>query len=112
MRSQVETMYMGYRVDAPSSNGSSTDCAQTYQIHHDHQTDGSLAATLAIHLNEIADVDLLSGEEVLSDYIDPDALDALFATPATDPESNVQFRFLDHQITVYATGHIYIEPPE
>jgi hypothetical protein len=100
---------MGHRVDTRSSDVPPSDRPRTYRIHHDIKGDGSLAETLVVHLDEITDVDLMSGEEVLSDYIDPDALDALFATPETDPEDNVAFTFADHRITVYATGHIYIE---
>lgn len=100
---------MGHRVDTQGSDVPPTDRPQTYRIHHDIQGDGSLAETLLVHLDELADADLLSGEEVLSDYIDPDALDALFATPKTDSEDNITFTFVDHRITVYATGHIYIE---
>lgn len=84
-----------------------TERSETHRLHHDIEGDDSVAATLAVYLEEETDINLPSDEEVLSDYIDPDALDALFAT--TDTDNTVQFSFVGHRITVCATGHIYIE---
>ena len=48
----------------------------------------------------------------LYDVIDPEALDALFATNNSMLDGHLSFEYADHVITVHATGEIEIESPD
>ncbi|MBX0288406.1 HalOD1 output domain-containing protein [Haloarcula salinisoli] len=87
----------------------------TYYIKHDFDGPAELTTTLAHALSDISGVDVTDTGFTLYDYIDPDALDALFK-PAADAErrfnGNLTFTVWNHTVTVYSDGQIAIVPPQ
>lgn len=81
----------------------------TYYAYHDASM-GDLSTTLVLTIAEVADVSPTDFR--LYDYVDPEALNALFR-PLDDgrtPEGWVKLRVLEHDVTVYSSGRIEIRP--
>lgn len=88
---------------------------QSYTVQHNFESSASVTATLAHALSDIAGIDVTQVEFALQDYVDPDALDALFA-PASGGSPRVNGHLtLDirgFQTTLYGNGLITIVPPQ
>ena len=85
--------------------------AQPYVVHHDFDGPAELTTTLAHAIADVTGFEVTETGFTLSEYVDPDALDRLFA-PKSDgtPRTNGHLRFTiwNCQVTVYSTGRIVI----
>ncbi|AQL44899.1 hypothetical protein BV210_19265 (plasmid) [Halorientalis sp. IM1011] len=84
---------------------------QPYVVHHDFDGPSELTTTLAHAIADVTGFDVTETGFTLSDYVDPAALDRLFA-PKSDgtPRTNghLGFTIWDCQVTVYSTGQIVV----
>lgn len=87
---------------------------QPYYVHHDFDGSAELTTTLVHAISDITGTDVTDTGFTLNDYVDPDALDRLFAPKADGtPRANghVSFSIWGHHVTVYSSGEIAIVPP-
>lgn len=82
-----------------------------HHFHHDMQGNGSLSTTIVSALAELKQVDATSLGFALHDFVDTDALDAIFSpkldgTPRED--CRMEFTLQEYRVTVYSDGHIVI----
>ncbi|WP_424020018.1 HalOD1 output domain-containing protein (plasmid) [Halorientalis pallida] len=93
-------------VSQPLSHGT-----QPYVVHHDFDGPAELTTTLAHAIADVTGFEVTETGFTLSDYVDPDALDRLFA-PKSDgtPRTNghLAFTIWNCQVTVYSTGQIVV----
>jgi hypothetical protein len=84
---------------------------QPYVVHHDFDGPAELTTTLAHAIADVTGFEVTEAGFTLSDYVDPDALDRLFA-PKSDgiPRTNghLGFTIWNCQVTVYSTGRIVV----
>jgi len=61
-------------------------------------------------IDELADIDAEMSDEILFEYVDPDALDALFQSVSGAPreDGHVTFSVDGHEVTVTATGEVVV----
>ena len=86
----------------------------SYTVQHDFDGSASVAATIVHALSDVAGIDATQAEFALHDYVDPDALDKLFAPTSDGPprlDGHVTFNVRGYQTTLYANGVISIVPP-
>lgn len=92
----------------------SADRSDVYWAYHDEDSPAKLTTTVVHALAEVVGEDATAMRERVYERIDPEALDLLFRD-TTDGTPRVGgylgFRVYDHQVTVYASGDIGIEPP-
>ena len=84
---------------------------QPYVVYHDFDGPAELTTTLAHAIADVSGFDVTETGLTLSDYVDPDALDRLFAPKADGaPRTNGQLSFAiwNCQVTVYSTGQIVV----
>jgi hypothetical protein len=69
-----------------------------------------LSTSVLVALDSLTDFDATTSEDLLFDYVDPDALDRLFArSPDTDRTAGwVTFPVADYHVAVGADGEIII----
>jgi hypothetical protein len=88
---------------------------RTYVVEHDFDGPAELTTTLVHALSNVSGVDVTDTEFTLNDYVDPEALDALFK-PKGDGEfrmsGRLSFTAWGYRVTVYSDGRIAIVPPE
>jgi hypothetical protein len=85
-----------------------------YVVYHDFTGPARLTTTLVHVISDVTGVDVTDTEFTLNDYVDPDALNRLFApkadgTPRT--RGDVRVTILDCQVTIFADGRIVIVLP-
>lgn len=87
---------------------------QPYYFTHEFGGSSQLSTTLVHALADVAGVDVTQAEFRLADYVDPDALNQLFA-PSGDGTAQVDghlsFTVWGNQVTIYNDGQIVIAPP-
>jgi hypothetical protein len=86
---------------------------QAYTVQHDFDGAATVTTTVVHALADATGIDVTEAEFTLNDYVDPDALDRLFAPKADGtPRSvgHVSFPVMGYQTTVYSTGQISIRP--
>ena len=91
-----------------------SDCPNVYWAYHDEDGAATLTTTLAHALADVIGEDVTTMRECVYDRVDPEALDLLFrprhdGTPRVG--GHLTFLVYDHQVTVYGSGDIAIEPP-
>lgn len=95
-----------------SERPESTDpIATEHHFYHDMQGHGSLSTTIVSALAELNEVDVASLGGALYDYIDTDALDAIFSPKldgTTREGCRIECTFRDQSITIHSNGHIVI----
>lgn len=79
---------------------------------HDFESDTSLSFAILEAIEELSRTDTTGHDESLSEYVDPDALDSLFAprldgTPRAEGGS-VSLSLYDHDVVVHSDGHIIV----
>ena len=83
-----------------------------HHFYHDMEDNTSLSTTIVSALAEVRGVDVASLGFALHDFVDTDALDAIFA-PKLDGThrdgSRLELTLLDHSIVVYSDGHVVID---
>lgn len=88
---------------------------QSYTVQHDFAGAADLTATLIHALSDISGIDVTEAERTLEEYVDPTALDRLFA-PLSEgsPRATGQlsFNIRGYQTTIYGNGLISIVPPQ
>ena len=87
---------------------------QSYTVQHDFESSASVTATLAHALSDVSGTDVTDVEFALKDYIDPTALDKLFAPVSDRParaNGQLSLNVEGYQTTIYGTGLISIVPP-
>ena len=86
---------------------------QSYTVHHDFDGVATVTETVVHALSDVTGVDVTDTDFALYDYVDPDALNRLFA-PKSDGTSrvngHVSFTVMGYQTTIYASGQITIVP--
>jgi hypothetical protein len=88
---------------------------QPYVVTHDFGGTAELTTTLAHALSDVTGIDVTDTGFTLNDYVDPEALDALFqpksdGTPRTN--GSVQMTILGCRVVIHSTGQIVITPPQ
>ncbi|WP_336003423.1 HalOD1 output domain-containing protein [Halorientalis halophila] len=86
-----------------------------YVVHHEFGGPAELTTTLAHAVADVTGVDVTETGFTLNDYVDPDALDRLFAPkPDGSPRTNghLSFSVWNCQVTVYSTGQIVVSQPQ
>lgn len=82
-----------------------------HHFYHDMEADTSLSTTVVSALAEVRGVDTTSLGFALHDYVDTDALDAIFA-PKLDGSlrdgSRMELTFQGYSVTVHSDGHIVV----
>lgn len=74
--------------------------------------DNPIAESIVLAVAEAEGVDPAALDQPLTDVVDPDALDVLFAPTADGtPRTNgrITFRYCGHQVAVRADGHIEVD---
>jgi len=95
--------------DGVSSIHTIKDETVVYRSQHDPQDETKLSTSVLIALNEGLEYDLESGDTVVFDHIDLDALDDLFRPVNGSPrEGRVTFPVDQYEVTVTAAGEITI----
>lgn len=88
---------------------------QSYTVQHDFESAASMTATLAHALSDVSGTDVTEVEYALRGYVDPTALDQLFA-PVSGSTSRasgqIRLDIEGYQTTIYDTGLISIVPPQ
>lgn len=77
-----------------------------YRDHYDPSSE-DLSTNVLLALDEVPEFDAESGDSVVYDFVDLDALDDLFSS-TTDERSHVTFGIEDLTVTVTADGEITI----
>lgn len=88
---------------------------QPYVVSHEFGGPAELTTTLAHAISDVTGVDVTDTGFTLNDYVDPDALDKLFAPKADGtPRTNGHFSFeiWGCQVSVYSNGQIVVTPPK
>lgn len=88
---------------------------QSYTVQHNFDSAASVTATLAHALSDISGIDVSQVEFALKDYVDPDALDQLFAPVSGGSprvNGNLTLNIQGYQTTLYGNGLITIVPPQ
>ena len=88
---------------------------QSYTVQHDFSSAASVTATLTHALSDLSGTDVTEVEFALKDYVDPAALDALFApTPqgSLRVDGHLSLNIRGFQTTLYGNGLISIVPPQ
>jgi hypothetical protein len=77
------------------------------RVNHDWESDQPLSTTVVEAITEVTGK---RPEEIppLSDHIDPEALNDLFAPRANNTVERVTFEFAGHPVTVQATGVVTV----
>lgn len=83
-----------------------------HHFYHGIDETSSLSTAIVSALAEIEETDPTALGFTLHDYVDPDALDAIFA-PKLDgtmrEECRLEFSLPDHHVTVFSDGHIIVK---
>jgi hypothetical protein len=86
--------------------------AHSYVVHHEFGGPAELTTTLAHAIADVTGFEVSEAGFTLSEFVDPDALDRLFA-PKSDgtPRTNgyLGFTVWNCQVSVYGTGRIVVE---
>jgi hypothetical protein len=84
-----------------------------YHARHDPDDSARLSTTVVHALADVMGQDATDVEFVLSDSVDPEALDRLFGVTdeTTKTTGHVAFSVDNHLVTVYSDGQIVITPP-
>ena len=98
---------------APRSQ-SPADRSNVYWAYHDEDSPAKLSTTIVHALADVLGENATAMRERVYERVDPEALDLLFrdrhdGTPRVG--GFLSFRVYDHQVTVYGSGDIAIEPP-
>lgn len=104
----------GQHVTNPTTTQPQPQQPPQYQVTHDFDGSAELTTTIVHAISDIAGIDVSRTEGTLSDSVDPDALNRIFApnadgTPRTN--ARITFTLWDHQVTVEGNGQITIVPP-
>ena len=91
--------------EAPTAEPSSS-----HEYHVYDATDGDVATTLVLAIADVEGVDPLKLDFTLNDYVDPDALNRLFAGGRTmlSPDAFVQLHVAGREVRVSATGEVRV----
>ena len=85
---------------------------ENYYTHHDWDGAAMLSTTVVHALADVMGRDATDAGFVLSDSVDPDALDRIFEQTADGALSgHVAFTVEGYRVTVYSDGEIVITPP-
>lgn len=94
--------------------GTETEEKSVFWAYHDEDGPATLSTTVVHALADVLGADASVMREELHDCVDLDGLDLLFRdrTDGTPRAGGyLSFRLYDHQVTVYASGDVAIEPP-
>ncbi|MFC7079089.1 HalOD1 output domain-containing protein [Halorussus caseinilyticus] len=98
-------------IDTNETRDDSTERrAETHHVHYDPTADERPSEMLVIAVADIADADPLELEP-LFETVDPDTLNDFVGTDGL-PEvgGHISFRYAGHDVTVYPSGLLEIEP--
>lgn len=91
--------------------GSAGAVETKHHFYHDMEGDASLSTTVVSAIAEVRGVDVASLGFALHDYVDTDALDAIFA-PKLDgtrrADSRMELSLMQHTVTIDGDGHIVV----
>jgi hypothetical protein len=108
-------MYQNRKQSLASQSAVSSHVQQSYTIQHDFTGPASITTTLTHALSDISGIDVTDAEHALEEYVDPDALDRLFA-PTSDgsrrANGQLMFNIDGYRTTIYGNGLISIVPPQ
>jgi hypothetical protein len=109
-------MHSDPSTSAPHGAGYEED-TQSSDVHayHDPSSSATLSATLSHTLADVMGTDVTDVERALSERVDPDALDSLFAEGAAEgphPAGHLAFTVMGYRVTVYSGGDIVVTPPQ
>lgn len=98
------------------SHGSGEPMGTKHHFYHDPGGNGSLSTTVISALAEVEGTDVRSLGFSLHDYVDPDALDAIFA-PKLDGTardgSRIEFTVPGYTVTLEGDSHVVVtDAPE
>lgn len=85
--------------------------SEVYHAYHDTASDRDLSETVIDAIADVADIDPTETRIPLSDSVDPDALDAIFAEKidgTTREDAHLSFSVCGLRTVVYSNGHILI----
>lgn len=103
----------GTTAQQTSSTRAQNQSPQTYTVQHDFDSTATVTTTVVHALSDVIGVDVTDAEFALTDYVDPESLNRLFA-PKSDgtrrSSGHVSFPIMGYQTTVYSTGQITIRP--
>jgi len=91
-----------------------TEEGTVFWAYHDENSPAKLSTTVAHALADVLGADASVMREELHECVDLRGLDLLFRdrTDGTPRAGGyLSFRLYDHQVTVYASGDIAVEPP-
>jgi hypothetical protein len=84
-----------------------------YYAFHDWDGAARLSTTVVHALADVMGRDATDAGFVLSNSVDPTALDRIFERPRDgSPTGHVAFTVEGHRVTVYCDGRIVITPPQ
>lgn len=104
---------MQRNVNAQESQ-SGTDRADVFWAYHDEDSPATLSTTVVHALSDVLGADASVMREHLYDAVDLRALDLLFRDRSDGTPRDggyLSFRVYDHQVTIYGSGDVAIEPP-
>jgi hypothetical protein len=87
---------------------------QYYHAYHDFDGSAHISTTIIHALADVAGADVSETEFALNDYVDPRALDRLFASQEDGTPrqgGTLTLTVSGYHVTVYGTGQIVIQPP-
>lgn len=89
--------------------------AQPYVVYHEFGGTAELSTTLAHAIADVTGYDVTDIGFALNDYVDPEALDRLFAPkPDGTPRAtaSLTFSLWDCQVTVSGSGRVVVTPTQ
>jgi hypothetical protein len=87
---------------------------QPYVVQHEFGGPAELTTTLAHAISDVTGIDVTDTGFTLQEFVDPEALDQLFApTEEGTPRTNgsLSLAVLGCQVTIHSNGQIVITPP-
>lgn len=87
----------------------STDAVVINSTTWDGESDRTPTYAVTSAVADASDRDVLELPS-LNDAIDPDALNALFASPANAPVDRVSFRYAGYDVVVRGCGDVHVKP--